>query len=54
MTAAFLGFALAVSIWFKDSPIVTLALMLPGTVAFLTVVMKTTRGGWRWRWGGDD
>jgi hypothetical protein len=23
---------------------------VPATVAFLVVAMKTTRGGWRWRW----
>ena len=54
ITAAFLGFAITVSVWFDDRPLVTLALMVPATAAFLTIVAKTTRGGWRWRWGDDD
>jgi hypothetical protein len=29
------------------------ALVFP-TVAFLVISAKTTRGGWRWRWGGKD
>ena len=24
------------------------------TVAFVVVVARTTRGGWRWRWGEED
>ena len=51
---AFLAYAFAISIWFRDRPLVTVALMGPEIVAFLTVAAKTTRGGWRWRWGDDD
>jgi hypothetical protein len=29
------------------------AIALP-TVAFIVITAKTTRGGWRWRWGGED
>ncbi|MBV8908369.1 MAG: hypothetical protein JOZ20_05150 [Sphingomonas sp.] len=54
VTAAFLGLAFAVSVWFNDRPLVMLALMGPATAVFLTIVAKTTRGGWRWRWGDDD
>jgi len=24
------------------------------TVAFAVIASRTTRGGWRWRWGTDD
>jgi len=24
------------------------------TVAFIVIVARTTRGGWRWRWGDKD
>ena len=30
------------------------ALVAPLTVAFVWVAKKTTRGGWRWRWGERD
>jgi hypothetical protein len=54
LTLAFLGFAFGVSIGFRNKPMVTLALMIPAAATFLVVVAKTTRGGWRWRWGDDD
>jgi hypothetical protein len=54
ITILFLAYAFAVSLWFKDDKLVTVTLMAPAIVLFLTVVAKTTRGGWRWRWGGED
>jgi hypothetical protein len=54
LTIAFVAYALAVTAWFRDRMLVAAALMVPVTAAFITVVAKTTRGGWRWRWGDDD
>ena len=54
LTFVFLAYAFAVSVWFRDRPIVTVALIVPAVVVFLTIVAKTTRGGWRWRWGERD
>ena len=54
MTIAFLAYAFAASIWFRDRPIVTVALIVPALVTFLVVCARTTRGGWRWRWGERD
>ena len=34
--------------WAMGSVIVT------ATAIFLVIVIKTTRGGWRWRWGGKE
>ena len=31
-----------------------LALLLAGTLMFLRIVARRTRGGWRWRWGERD
>lgn len=31
-----------------------LALIIPITVAVLWIAAKTTRGGWRWRWGREE
>jgi hypothetical protein len=33
---------------------VTIAIMLPLTMLLLLVSWRTTRGGWRWRWGKED
>ena len=31
-----------------------LAAMVPITVVFILITARTTRGGWRWRWGEDE
>jgi len=54
LTAAFLAYAFVISIWFRDRLLVTAAFMAPAVALFLTVCAKTTRGGWRWRWGDED
>jgi len=51
---AFFAYAFAVSIAFKDNLSATAALMVPAVIGFITIVARTTRGGWRWRWGDDD
>ena len=30
------------------------SIMLTATVIFMVILTRTTRGGWRWRWGGDE
>ena len=30
------------------------AALVPITMLFLVITAKTTRGGWRWRWGDED
>ena len=41
-------FVVELGIWAFGSIVVV------ATAAFLLVTAKTTRGGWRWRWGGDE
>jgi hypothetical protein len=52
--AGFLALAFVVSAKLRDDPVVTIAIMVPAVATFLVIVAKTTRGGWRWRWGEDD
>ena len=35
-------------------PLAFLALVLPLTIAFIWIAKRTTRGGWKWRWGRKD
>jgi len=28
--------------------------LVPAIVALIAVTSRTTRGGWRWRWGAED
>ena len=50
----FLAIVAGTSIAFADKPILILAIVLPLTALLLFVTAKTTRGGWRWRWGDPD
>ncbi|HEX2802464.1 MAG TPA: hypothetical protein VHN55_00545 [Sphingomicrobium sp.] len=36
------------------SPLALIGVVLPATVLLMLITAKTTRGGWRWRWGKDD
>lgn len=38
----------------RHNPIQFVAAIIPLTVAFGVICAKTTRGGWRWRWGERD
>ena len=31
-----------------------LAVLVPATATFMILSARTTRGGWRWRWGKGD
>jgi hypothetical protein len=48
---AIVGGALAA---FGDRPLVVGAIMLPATLMLVLIAARTTRGGWRWRWGKED
>jgi hypothetical protein len=53
-----IGFVIVViaeAYWLKDRPpLAIVAAIIPPTVAFILVCARTTRGGWRWRWGDED
>jgi len=55
--ALLIGFGaliIAVAFAFKGSPVLAAAIIVPASILFLIVGVKTTRGGWRWRWGDED
>ena len=35
-------------------PVAVIAIVVPATMVLLLITMRTTRGGWRWRWGQRD
>ncbi|MGK6320875.1 hypothetical protein [Sphingomonas sp. DT-204] len=35
-------------------PVPAVVIILAATAAFLVICAHHTRGGWRWRWGGED
>jgi hypothetical protein len=54
VTVAFMVIAGAIVLALKDRPLAFIAAIVPPTLAFILVTARTTRGGWRWRWGKDD
>lgn len=35
-------------------PVQLIAAIVPLVVIFIVICARTTRGGWRWRWGEED
>ena len=54
VTLGFIAIAIASGILFGRRPIVMFAILVPATATLMVITAKTTRGGWRWRWGERD
>jgi hypothetical protein len=54
VTAAYFAISIASAFFFARQPLVLLSLIIPATAIFLLVAARTTKGGWRWRWGDRD
>ena len=54
VTLVYAGSAVGAAALFRDRPLQMVATLIPLTVVFLVIASRTTRGGWRWRWGDDD
>ncbi|MFL6741727.1 MAG: hypothetical protein ACJ8FG_09020 [Sphingomicrobium sp.] len=44
----------AIAFLFGDRAVVLVALIVPLAVMLILITARTTRGGWRWRWGDQD
>ncbi|MEO7814816.1 MAG: hypothetical protein ABIR87_05150 [Sphingomicrobium sp.] len=53
VTLAFSALALGVTAAFHDKPLLVAAILVPATLVVLLITIRTTRGGWAWRWGND-
>jgi hypothetical protein len=55
--AVLAGFFLVIGLAFwgfgPDNPL-ALAVVIPAIAALLIITARTTRGGWRWRWGDKE
>jgi hypothetical protein len=54
ITIVFMAVAVATAFLFSGRPVVVFAILVPLTAMLLVITAKTTRGGWRWRWGRKD
>lgn len=54
VTIGFVLLVIALSFELRDRPPALVAAIALPTVGFMVICAKTTRGGWRWRWGEKD
>lgn len=54
LTIGFVLLTIVLSIWMADRPLQLLAAMIPIAAVFVVICARTTRGGWRWRWGEKE
>ena len=54
LTFGFVALSVLLALALHNRPLQLIAIMVPLTVGFCVICALTTRGGWRWRWGGDD
>jgi hypothetical protein len=51
VTLVFIALVAAIAFFFGDQPLVITALLVPLSLLLILITARTTRGGWRWRWG---
>ena len=54
VTLGFMAIIFAALLLFRNKPIALFAILVPAVAALMIITAKTTRGGWRWRWGEED
>ena len=54
LTLGFVAMAILLSVKFAERPLELFAALAPFVIAFTVICARTTRGGWRWRWGEKD
>jgi hypothetical protein len=54
VTLVYAGAMVGAALLLRNNHLQMIAIFIPLTAVFLIISAKTTRGGWRWRWGEDD
>lgn len=54
LTIGFVALAIGLAVEFAEEPLQLIAILLPIIVGFVLICARTTKGGWRWRWGQED
>jgi hypothetical protein len=50
----FMAYVFADALLFATQPLVLIAVLIPAIAVLVVITARTTRGGWRWRWGEED
>jgi hypothetical protein len=54
VSLAYLALVAGIALTLSDRPTAMIAALILPTAALMVICARTTRGGWRWRWGEDD
>ncbi len=54
LTTGFVLVSVVLAVALRGRPLQRIAALAPFIIAFVVISARTTRGGWRWRWGDDD
>lgn len=54
VTLAFVLATALLAVALGRRPMQLMAAIIPISAAFIVTCARTTRGGWRWRWGEDE
>lgn len=54
LSAAYAAVVVIAAYALRNSPLAMLSVIVPATAILILVSARTTRGGWRWRWGEKD
>jgi hypothetical protein len=54
VTGLFAAVSIGAAILFANRPLALAAILTPAVILLWIITARTTRGGWRWRWGNDD
>ena len=53
VTALYFAVVLGGAYFFARQTLILVSIIVPATVLYLVIAGRTTKGGLRWRWGGD-
>jgi hypothetical protein len=51
---AYLTIVIGSWLLFSRRPLALVGIVVPATALLIVITARTTRGGWRWRWGKED
>jgi len=51
---SFVALILVIAFSMRHQPIRLIAALVPLVLLFIVITARTTKGGWRWRWGEED
>lgn len=54
LLAGYIALSIAASLLLEEKPAALAVALVVTTALLIWIAWKTTRGGWRWRWGRKD